>query len=93
MHTSSLFKYLVGAAVLLTLGGCLTMSGDYKVTAVDANGAPVKMVFTTRGSGIYSVRNAFCLNYPKGTVTIRDLNTGKNSAAKALTTAARRSSS
>ncbi|AKS05090.1 hypothetical protein [Pseudomonas trivialis] len=77
MHTSSLLRYLVGAAVLLTLGGCLTMSGDYKVTAVDANGAPVKMVFTTRGSGIYSVRNAFCLNYPKGTVTIRDLNTGE----------------
>ena len=77
MSTFSSFKFVVVAGVLLTLGGCLTMSGNYKVTAVDATGAPVKMEFTTQGRGIYSIRNAFCMNNPKGTVTIRDLDTGE----------------
>ncbi|QHD07584.1 hypothetical protein [Pseudomonas sp. R76] len=77
MNTFTSFKRVVCAGVFLTLGGCLTMSGNYKVTAVDANGTPAKMVFTTQGHGIYSVRNAFCMNNPKGTVTIRDLDTGE----------------
>ncbi|WP_339419728.1 MULTISPECIES: hypothetical protein [unclassified Pseudomonas] len=44
----------------------------------------VKMVFTPRGSGIYAVRNAFCLNDPNGTVTIRDLNTGEALSSESL---------
>ncbi|MCS4250104.1 MULTISPECIES: hypothetical protein [unclassified Pseudomonas] len=70
-------KMLVSAAMLLTLGGCVTMSGDYNVTAVDANGQPIKMVMTSHGSAIYSSRNAFCSNFPKATVTIRDFHTGE----------------
>ncbi len=77
MHTVSFSKYLVGAALLLTLGGCVTMSGDYDVTSVDASGAPINMVMTSHGSAIYSSRNMFCQNFPKATVTIRDLKTGE----------------
>lgn len=77
MNTVALPKLVVCVAFLFSLSGCLTMSGNYTVTAVDANGTPAKSVFHTEGHGIYPVRNAFCMNYPKGTVTIRDTGTGE----------------
>ncbi|MFL1504227.1 hypothetical protein ACI77J_22160 [Pseudomonas sp. O64] len=75
MSTFSSFKFVVCAGLMLTLGGCLTMSGRYKVTGVDANGVPGRVVILTKGSGIYSARNSYCMANPKGTVTIRDMDT------------------
>lgn len=77
MPMSASIKCLAAAAALLMLGGCVTLSGDYNVTAVDVSGAPIPMVITGHGSAIYSSRNMFCQNFPKATVTIRDLNTGE----------------
>ena len=72
-------KYSVGAVWLLMLGGCVTMSGEYAVTAQDASGAPLTNLgtFHAQGRNIYPVRNAMCLNAPGATVIIRDTVTGK----------------
>lgn len=72
-------KKAICATVLLLLSGCLTMSGEYTVTAQDASGAPLKELgsYTTQGHNIYPIRNAFCLNAPGATVIIRDARTGE----------------
>ncbi|VVO02050.1 hypothetical protein PS691_02711 [Pseudomonas fluorescens] len=72
-------KYALCAALLLTLSGCVTMSGDYEVTVQDASGVPIKKLgkYIAHGHNIYPIRNAFCLNAPGGTVIIRDIATGK----------------
>ncbi|MHC8300287.1 hypothetical protein [Pseudomonas sp. ZS1P83] len=72
-------KYAICATLLLSLSGCLTMSGEYTVTAHDASGAQIKKLgtFVAEGHNIYPVRNAFCLNAPGATVIIRDNKTGE----------------
>ncbi len=72
-------KYAICTALLLSLSGCLTMSGEYTVTAQDASGEPIKTLgtFVAQGHNIYPVRNAFCLNAPGATVIIRDARTGE----------------
>lgn len=72
-------KYAICATLLLLLSGCLTMSGEYTVTAQDASGAPLTKLgtFTAEGHNIYPIRNAFCLNAPGATVIIRDARTGE----------------
>ena len=71
---------LVWAVVLLA--GCLTMSGNYVVTAVDGQGSPLNVVSHAQGSGIYSVRNAICAAQPKAVVTIRERESGKEVAGE-----------
>jgi hypothetical protein len=72
-------KHALCATVLLALGGCVTMSGEYTVAARDASGAPLTRLgtFTAQGHNIYPIRNAFCLNAPGATVIIRDARTGE----------------
>ncbi|VVO72494.1 hypothetical protein PS850_01400 [Pseudomonas fluorescens] len=71
-------KFAIGAGLLLTLSGCVSMSGEYQVSGQDASGAPLKMgTVTTQGRGIYTVRNALCQASPGATVIIRDNATGK----------------
>jgi len=66
-------------AILLVLSGCLTMSGTYNVTAFDKDGKPLlgNVNLMALGSGIYNMRNAICVAYPKATVIIRDRTTGE----------------
>lgn len=72
-------KYALYALSMLALSGCVTMSGEYTVTAHDASGAQIKKLgtFVAEGHNIYPVRNAFCLNAPGATVIIRDAKTGE----------------
>ncbi|WP_152221475.1 hypothetical protein [Pseudomonas sp. SCB32] len=67
-------KYLLPVLALLALGGCITMTGNYEVSAHDeAGNALGKGKFLAHGSGIYTVRNSLCSVYPKAIVTIRDV--------------------
>ena len=72
-------KYAICATLLLSLSGCLTMSGEYTVTAQDASGAPLTRLgtFTAEGHNIYPIRNAFCLNAPGATVIKREARTAQ----------------
>ena len=72
-HTS--FVPLVMCALFLS--GCVTMTGNYTVTAVDARGKPIDTVFQAQGRSIYTARNAICAAYPKAVVTIRAEKTGQ----------------
>lgn len=59
--------------------GCVTMSGNYVVTAENSDGSAVggQFAITAQGSGIYSARNALCATYPGATVHIKDATTGE----------------
>jgi hypothetical protein len=63
----------------LALAGCLTMSGNYVLTARDkaGNDLTAKMHLTAAGRNIYSVRNALCKNLPGAVVIITDAKTGE----------------
>lgn len=62
------------------MAGCVTLSGNYRLHAVDQQGEPVagNMNCTAQGSSVYSIRNAFCARYPKATVFITSSKTGRN---------------
>lgn len=67
-------KYLIPVLSLLALAGCITMTGNYEVSAHDeAGNALGKGKFLAHGSGIYTVRNSLCSVYPKAIVTIHDV--------------------
>jgi len=61
------------------LSGCLTLSGLYTVTVVDAEGNDLMpgVNMMAEGSGIYSIRNAMCTRHPGAIVQIRDAKTGQ----------------
>lgn len=63
--------------IALILSGCITMSGNYIVTAVDAQGKAINARFVAQGRHIYTARNAICATYPGAVVTIRDADSGK----------------
>lgn len=69
-------------AALLT--ACATLKGNYELRAIDAGGKKINtgMVLSATGSGIYSVRNALCHNYPKATVIIIDMQTRQELASE-----------
>lgn len=76
-------KYLIPVLSLLALGGCITMTGNYEVTAHDESGKELgKGKFLAHGSGIYTVRNSLCSVYPKAIVTIRDVETEQELAGE-----------
>jgi len=60
------------------LSGCLTLSGVYTVIAVDDNGKNLmpNVDMIAEGSGIYTIRNAFCSQFPGATIKITDRQTG-----------------
>lgn len=62
------------------MAGCVTLSGNYRLHAVDQQGEPVagNMNCTAQGSSVYSIRNACCARYPKATVFITSSKTGRN---------------
>lgn len=70
-------RILAALMCVLGLAGCVTISGNYTVTAVDANGNPISAVFHVRGRHIYTARNGICAVHPKAVVTIRYMETGK----------------
>jgi hypothetical protein len=75
-NSQRIFVYLILFGAVL-LGGCVTTSGNYTVTAIDTQGKPINMVFQAQGRHIYSARNGICAVHPKAVVTIRTQETGK----------------
>jgi hypothetical protein len=67
---------------LLLVSACVTTSGNYTVSATQADGTPVNKSVMAQGSGIYPARNAFCQVYPGATVKIVDISTGEEYAAE-----------
>ncbi|MDG2524035.1 hypothetical protein P6166_01485 [Stenotrophomonas sp. HITSZ_GD] len=67
---------LFGFAPLLA--SCVTLSGTYKLRAVDEAGTDLAphVNLTAQGSGIYTARNALCINFPGARVVIEDAQTG-----------------
>lgn len=71
-------KVLVPLFALLALAGCITMTGNYEVSAQDESGKTLSNgKFLASGSGIYTVRNSLCSVYPKAIITIRDVETNQ----------------
>jgi uncharacterized membrane protein len=69
-------KVLVPVLSLLALAGCITMTGNYEVSARDESGKALSNgKFLAQGSGIYTVRNSLCSVYPKAIVTIKNVET------------------
>jgi len=64
---------------MLVLSGCVTLSGNYVISAYDTQGKLLtgNLQLTATGSRIYSVRNGICSAYPKATVIIKDSSTGE----------------
>lgn len=65
--------------MLVSLGlatGCMTLSGNYKVSAIDANGVELVKGIFAQGGTIYIARNAICSLHKNATVIITDLRTG-----------------
>lgn len=62
---------------VLALSACATTTGNYTVTAVDAQGKPINAMFHVQGRHIYSARNGICAAHPKAVATIRSKETGK----------------
>lgn len=58
---------------MLVLSGCMTLSGNYAISAYDNQGKLLtgKLQLTAAGSGIYSMINAICSAYPKATLIIK----------------------
>jgi hypothetical protein len=65
---------------LVLVSACVTTSGNYRVTATQADGSPVRASVVAQGSGIYPARNAFCEGFPGATVKIVDISTGEEYA-------------
>ena len=63
----------------ILVSGCLTLSGNYRFEAYDANGQEItsKIQYSAHGRGIYTVRNAFCSSHKGATLRIIDADTGK----------------
>lgn len=66
----------------LFLSACVTTSGNYNVTATQADGTPVNASVMAQGSGIYTARNAFCEAFPGATVKIVDTSTDEEYVAE-----------
>jgi len=65
---------------LLLLAGCAMPQGNYRIRAVDANGADLTkklVLMTSGGRGIYTIRNGICSAYPGATVLIEDIQSGQ----------------
>jgi hypothetical protein len=62
---------------VVLFAGCVTMSGNYIVTAVNTQGQDINIVFHVQGRHIYTARNGICAAHPKATVIIRVSETGK----------------
>lgn len=61
------------------LTGCMTLSGNYVLTAHAPSGEELNKNsrWAAEGGGIYSVRNALCANYPGAIVVIKNITTGE----------------
>lgn len=68
-------KQILLVAIAATMGGCVTLSGNYVVSAVDAKGEEINTVFFVQGRHIYTARNTICAAHPKATVYIRSAET------------------
>ncbi len=68
-------KQILLVAIAATISGCVTMSGNYVVSAVDVKGEEINSAFFVQGRHIYTARNAICAAHPKATVYIRSAET------------------
>ena len=72
-------RNLIALAVVPLLSSCLTLSGTYRLRAIDEQGQELssKIDMMAQGSGIYTSRNALCRLYPEAIVLIEDASTGQ----------------
>jgi hypothetical protein len=70
-------KVIFVVSISVSLLGCVTTSGVYRVTAVKKDRTSVPIVMDVRGAHIYAARNAICSANPGATVSIVDIDTGK----------------
>ncbi len=68
----------------MALTACVTLNGNYEISAFDAEGRALNpsMVLSATGSGIYTVRNALCHKYPKAKIIIVDMQTKQELASE-----------
>lgn len=66
-------------STILTLSGCVTLSGNYKVSlqSEPGEGSTGSPQIFAQGSGIYSAINALCINHPGAIVVVRNASTGQ----------------
>lgn len=75
-------KYMMevlALSAILGLAGCVTLSGNYKVSLqnVPDGSAANNTEIRAQGSGIYTAINALCITHPGATVVVRDTITGE----------------
>jgi len=74
-----MMRTMMIAAVCLLATGCVTMSGNYRLTVTDAQGNDAtggRTYLAGGGAPLYSMRNGLCMANPGGTVRIVDAGTG-----------------
>jgi len=74
------FTYCFIVCLPIVLSGCMTLSGNYEVSAVDQQGNPLgkNMRMVANGSGVYTARNALCIANPGAIVHIKSVENGNN---------------
>ena len=72
-------KSLSWILACLATVGCVTLSGNYVLNARDKSGKNLlgQTRFGATGRGIYTVRNALCMNHPGAVVVITDATSGE----------------
>lgn len=63
----------------LFLGGCMTLTGDYRIEAQDENGQNLlpKMKLVAQGRGLTTTKISLCRTFPKATIRVYDLHTNE----------------
>jgi len=63
--------------IMLAMGGCVTLSGTYVISAYDSDGKLLtgNRQLMAQGSGVYTVIGGICAAYPKSIVLIKDAKT------------------
>jgi hypothetical protein len=72
-------RVMVVLSICLLTTGCMTMSGNYRLTVTDAQGNDAtggRTYLAGGGAPLYSMRNGLCLANPGGMVRVVDAATG-----------------
>lgn len=67
-------NFLLVSALISSLSGCITLSGNYEIQAYDTNGTRLQIPkVSAQGSGIYKIKNALCSIYPNAVIKVINL--------------------
>src|SRR5690606_19133495 len=71
LHKEMMMRVMVVLSICLLTTGCMTMSGNYRLTVTDAQGNDAtggRTYLAGGGAPLYSMRNGLCLANTGGTV-------------------------